>query len=454
MLEPPCASFSPADWPAVRSYSCPLGFDRAEKKTLSGNVIALNCLLLFSIAVRHAVPALLEQPRSSRMRWLPVWRWLLSFAGVQESWLASCAYGCRHRKEFALLAFGVDLGLIHRKCPGNHQHTKIQGQYTRCSAVYHPRVASAFARVLARAILDKPPPEQPRKVGLESVAVNDVLISGQWRTVSCWAWGLRAHINVLETTAALRVFEKVARLGGDCKLNLLLDSSVARGAIAKGRSSSKLLRPVLLKIGAVTIAAGIFPGLHHAPTRLNTADDPTRDRPVRAPADCSVLALCPREEVFRLTGCCKLSSASSGWLRLALLLSFRFSKAQGVDLLRVLGQPFRILFPPKVAPSPPDTHVSDASHGPGKFFDASKGYPGEGPVAPRNSKDRDRQAARVAQVLPEGRPVLERARQNRSALLALLKAWIEEKGADWETFCRAPAEDVSKWLAAYGARTL
>ena len=176
VLEPPCTTFSPAAHPSVRSYSCTLGFDRSHPKTLAGNSTAFACFTLFLVAVRCRVPALLEQPRLSKMRWLSIWRWILRIPGVSENWLASCAYGAPYRKEFALLGHLLQLELIHRKCPGRHVHVRIEGRITKESAIYHPRVAAAFARVIALAITAPPVCDSLPKPGLESVLCNDLLL--------------------------------------------------------------------------------------------------------------------------------------------------------------------------------------------------------------------------------------------------------------------------------------
>ena len=86
---------------------------------------------------------------------------------------------------------------------------------------------------------------------------------------------------MLEAKAALEVIKGAVRAGGDRKLLLLLDSSVARGALGKGRSTSRLLRPVLCQAAAYLAAGGVYLGLQHAPTRLNIADDPTREVSLR-----------------------------------------------------------------------------------------------------------------------------------------------------------------------------
>ena len=46
MLAPPCTTFSPAAWPAVRSYAEPLGFDRTNEKTFLGNSLSFKSFIL------------------------------------------------------------------------------------------------------------------------------------------------------------------------------------------------------------------------------------------------------------------------------------------------------------------------------------------------------------------------------------------------------------------------
>ena len=369
-----------------RSYKVPLGFDRKDPKTAAGNAAAFGCFIVCLVAVRCKVPALIEQPRLSKMRWLSFWRWALTLPGVTESWLASCAYGAKYRKEFVLLGHLLNLPLIHKKCPGNHVHPRIEGSLTKESAIYRPKVAAAFARVIARALLKETSQPPPPRAGLESVIVNDILQSPGWCTVAVWSWRAAAHINVLETKAALRTIQHAVLKGGDRKVVLCLDSSVARGELAKGRTTSKLLRPVLCKAAAWLVAGGVYLGMHHAPTRLNISDDPTRSKGLRAPAKHSLASLLPREAIPLLLPFCSLSSAASGWLRLSLLLASRVQEDRGLDLPVALGSPFRRTLPLPAPLSPAPCGRRPAS--PRDRFDSSLGYPGEGPrLAPRNALD-------------------------------------------------------------------
>ena len=93
------------------------------------------------------------------------------------------------------------------------------------------------------------------------------------------------------------------------------------GSHIKGRSSARLLRKPLGRVGAALAAGGLCsaPALW-AYKRLNTSDDPARGREVRPPVPCSVLDLLSRAETLSALGLQKLSRSRANWVRLALLL--------------------------------------------------------------------------------------------------------------------------------------
>eukprot|EP00974_Lingulodinium_polyedra_P068891 6670608-Lingulodinium_polyedra.AAC.1 len=67
---------------------------------------------------------------------------MLELPGVEESWLATCAYG-RYvegviKKEFALLGAACRPSEICRRCPGFHAHLRVEGSVTKRTAAYHP----------------------------------------------------------------------------------------------------------------------------------------------------------------------------------------------------------------------------------------------------------------------------------------------------------------------------
>lgn len=347
MIEPVCTSFSPAAHPAVRSYKQPKGFVRDDPKTLLGNIIAFRCLFLAWVASLFECPIVLEQPRLSKMAWLSIWRMLLG-RGFAEAICASCQFGSIHRKEFRLLCYAVCTGELEVRCPGGHRHVRIEGQYTKPSAQYVPELAKHFARVFATALRRQANKEAdfPDVRGVESVAANDLLVTGSWEVEFQWHWQHASHINLLESHSYLALLRKLATDGGGCRFVCLLDSRVAKCAHAKGRSSSRALQPSLQKSAAVQVAYGLYPSLGFAPTRLNVADDPTRDTPVRITDAISLCDALSPERVKKLhsTG---LSRPAAGWVRLSILLTIA-TAAEAQDSFRGgsfgFGTPFWISF--------------------------------------------------------------------------------------------------------------
>eukprot|EP00435_Cladocopium_sp_Y103_P043042 s6_g12.t1 len=320
MCEPVCTTFSPAAHPAVRSYSQPLGFDRKNAKTLQGNIIAFRCLFLLWYADLCGRPALGEQPRLSKMAWLSIWQFLLKCRGFCEAVVASCQFGSIHKKEFRLIGKRIDMQAMQRKCCGGHLHVRIEGKYTKPSSMYTPGLADHFANAFATAlrVLRHAAADEPRVSGVESVVANDLLSSGAWQLESAWFWRAPSHINILESHAYLAVLKKLAVEQGDVRFTTLLDSRVAKCSHAKGRSSSKALRPTLQKGAAWQIAGGLYPALGFSPTRLNTADAPSRDRELEeTPGFCLSQHLSLRH--LQKLHATSLSRPAAGWVRLALL---------------------------------------------------------------------------------------------------------------------------------------
>ena len=448
MLEPPCTTFSAAAHPACRSYAVFLGFDRSDPKTHSGNATAFACFIIFVVAVRSRVPALLEQPRLSKIRWLLFWRWVLGIQGVTESWLASCAYGAKFRKEFALLGYGVDLQRIHKKCPGTHQRVKIEGPTTKESAIYRPKVAAAFARVLAEALVRQPPADPPPRPGLENVAVNDLLAGRDWTVEAAWAWKQQAHINVLETKGRASGLsarrEKRRRLQARAPFRLL--GSAWRSG-KRAFDFAPATTPSVPGRGMVSGRRNLRRIPPCADQAQYIADDPSRLKPLRATAEASILSLFPPccwQPPLALRG---LSASSSGWLRLALLLCIRVKGDRGASFLGSLGRPFRLRLPaPKAEPCCarlPADHLGPGVH---DKFDSTLGYPGEGPtLRPRNRQDEARQRSRAGTTLPEGRVVLEHWEQGK--LLRLSTPDFSRGAAPWPKFFRQHRLTSTPWCS-------
>lgn len=219
----------------------------------------------------HRRPALLEQPRLSKMCWTHLWRSFVD-GGLGEAVVASCQFGSPHRKEFRLLCHILDHQKIETRCPGGHDHVRIEGRFTKPSATYVDglalHLAKAFRASLERlARLDDEPVS-----GFESLVTNDTLLTAPWRTSRAWTWRSKSHINVLEATTAVSLIKELAVTSPDSRQVILSDSKVAIGCLAKGRSPSFLLQRQCKMSGA--LQAVVYVSFSYAPTRLNVADDP------------------------------------------------------------------------------------------------------------------------------------------------------------------------------------
>ena len=52
-----------------------------------------------------------------------------------EAVIASCVVGSIHKKEFRLLCHLLDVAFLSRRCQGGHAHVRVEGSYTKASAV-------------------------------------------------------------------------------------------------------------------------------------------------------------------------------------------------------------------------------------------------------------------------------------------------------------------------------
>lgn len=95
----------------------------------------------------------------------------------------------------------------------------------------------------------------------------------------------------------------------------MVDSNVVRCAASKGRSSSRALSPFLCKYGALCLSGGIYFSLPFVPTRLNTSDDPTRDRDVRDPHLLFPIDQLSEDDVEALARVPGLRRWASNWIR-------------------------------------------------------------------------------------------------------------------------------------------
>ena len=178
------------------------------------------------------------------MRWLRQWRRLLSL-GAREAFLASCMYGSIHQKEFVFVGVNMKVELLDRRCSCDHPHVRIEGQYTRPSAIYCDGLADALARFFRDHLVAHGRSVEHYELqvgGLEDQIPNDLCIGLRWRESASWRWKGSSHVNLLEMAAALKLYRSVALGGGDARFVYLGDSHASRSSLARGRTSSSAMK--------------------------------------------------------------------------------------------------------------------------------------------------------------------------------------------------------------------
>ncbi|CAE7648469.1 unnamed protein product [Symbiodinium pilosum] len=156
------------------------------------------------------------------------------------TWRASCAYGCKRKKEFAFLS---------------------------CHVPSTERAVLAQEAMFTIALHSSPPEEDSFTPGFENLLVNDFLCGASWQVLLDWRWKKQSHINRLESERCNALCKRLLLRGGDLRFPIIPDSAVTLGAHRKGRSSARFLRSSLRVRGRLRPLAflerGIpFPPLH------------------------------------------------------------------------------------------------------------------------------------------------------------------------------------------------
>lgn len=329
-----------------------------------------------------------------------------------------------------------------------------------------------------------------------SVVLNDMLQASGWEVEAEWNWSQPGHINVLESRSLIALYCSLILEGGNLRFPALLDSRVAKGAHAKGRSSARVLRPSLLRGCAYTLAGNLHPSLGFAPTRLNTADAPTRDRDLPVPATLSILDFLSPAQAIDLHSR-QFSRGAAGWIRLYILavaclcpvdgfcfdepapivsgfwisphcicqclclgfllgfvatVAFGFSLSVGFPRDRSHQFAFSWTFPsvPQRINSPQKWLMPIIA-----LIAVLHAVPCHAmPLAPAGSEEQSRAARRAGNVLVADRVVLQQTRTRREILLTAFDNWL---AINWRTTLEAllngpgfNCESVSEALVAYG----
>ena len=189
----------------------------------------------------------------------------------------------------------------------------LKGQLPTSRACHRPSLRSwqgAFVRGIRRLVAETSLDEKGH-CGLENQLINELSLSFKWSLDSVWTFRISAHINVLELSSVLKLVNRLVRAGKALRVVVLVDSNVIKCAASKGRSSSRALSRFLVRLAALAVAGGLYLVFGFVPTRLNPADDPTRDVPLREPIPGLDLTTWDRSDLFRLACSCRLKRAYS-----------------------------------------------------------------------------------------------------------------------------------------------
>ena len=413
----------------------------------------LRCLALLLVCRAAGIPATLVCTGRSFLPERPEWLRLLQLGAVVHS-TCFCAFGWSSCRDCKFLVFGIDLTRLAIPCcreglrspspsPPATSQFSFPGLFAKALAYEYDSDDSAVRRLShVGSLLDI------SVEGLENYLLNDVVLALRWEPGDDWCWRATAHINILESASILRLVKALSPFG-PCRVVILVDSAVALHACAKGRSPSRGLMPVLRKIAATCLLAGIYPAFHFVPTRLNPGDCPTRDLPLPEPSASSFWDTLTIDELYEGLSQGKLRRWASNWARLVCLC---------------LGPP------PAFQP-----HLGwRANRHASRLFDSTLGFPGEGPffwavlfrvfgvlaavgpshvLRPRHAADEKRSVARSTTLLPEGRPVEAVTQKRRDKLLQAFSDWLNDQHICFDSlFDVAPptTKRLNSLLVCYG----
>ena len=497
MIEPPCTTFSIMRRPALRDSSHPFGFYPREEKTQDGNILAQRGLQLMWKAGVHGASAIFERPFTAKTKRLPSYKAVAALSNATEIRCDSCQFGSPHQKSVALLGINANMAPLERRCRGLCRHIPVQGVYTKSSAIYTEELAQTLAEVFYQSIRCACEEDDIAALpvsGLENQLVNEIMLTSPWTVESSWKFKKGSHINLLEMRSVEKLLEKRSKRGPS-RIVCMVDSYVTRCALGKGRSASVALSSIIRRIASTMVSFGQYLVTPFCPTRLNCADDPTRDHELRRPVKGLNWRSLSDEELWALASIRLTKRWASNWIRLVVLLMGPYvAELSNRALYRYsrLSPSFASLCPFNTERSAQQIHTGDSLD-----FDQTLGFPGEGPflghsspwvwafssivssgvlfdfdgpfphsaipapppglpcwrwgpcwvlgavvffqvlpgayaMEPRTTADHARAAIRRSRpVLPEGRPTLNRTNKLRERYWEQFLAWLECEGIDF-----------------------
>lgn len=173
----------------------------------------------------------------------------------------------------------------------------IEGQYTKASAVYTDELAF---NLLWRLAFQKVSGE--RRLVRHTIGQKTLDLSLSLSMI-CWSpltWKAPAHINIHESASVLRLLKRQAITSPKKGLAVGVDSHVGLSALAKGRSPSYGLRPVMRRAACCCPAGCLYPSYLFAPARRNPADCLTRNVDFPHPVPSSICGSCCFDSLLAL----------------------------------------------------------------------------------------------------------------------------------------------------------
>lgn len=381
---PPCKTFGTLRRPRIRSKRYPSGFNLKDSITREHNILALRTAFLMAIVVSLGDYFSVEQPGSSVMFYMAIFRRIVQL-GCVITRMCFCAFGSPFKKPSQWLhnkPWLLELASPCR-CESSSQHFVIQGTFTRASipdfvsrckpsveALYGrpPRVGEAVSSYSASypktlchrmavghvlsldgsmpiiphsAVVDtmkrlgdsvdlpevcfNEPTADARPFHEDPVWVEELADALPWNELLRYRFKRSGHINVLECRVHKTWLKHCANSHPNSRVVGLLDSRVTIGATSKGRSSSRAICRVLQGSLGYIIGGCLYPGALHIGSLKNRSDFPSRNRPVPPPSKDTPLWLArlragDSRDFDTILVSAQFTKNAQRWLRLLLLL--------------------------------------------------------------------------------------------------------------------------------------
>ena len=342
MAAPPCTTWSRARFNTshpgprpIRTRMEPWGrtdifltTSEAKKLFLGTELLLATLSLMKTVALAGSV-ALLEHPQDPRgPPFQSIWDTDIMKETCEEIDFADgnldqCQYGQDARKATKIRMFGPYAALpesmthLRRRCTHKTHKTELAGLddkgnfKTSAAQTYPSRLCQALAQtfleafIFMKATASGPDPEgklpappglqypaaAPQRARPETKRGARIPVPPQtthWTRLSRWSlcyagrWRKTEHTNIDETRVIVGLLRHLARSAKHLGTRALIftDSTVALGALTKGRSSSPPLLRLCRQAAAVILAFEIRPLLRYVPSELNISDGPSRGLPI------------------------------------------------------------------------------------------------------------------------------------------------------------------------------